>query len=238
MKHLYHLFARDGHQIVKVFEGPNIPMPSDSSSAEETGLSSQDRKQKDDKSLSSRLDLTTQYFDVISKWHRVSRDIVSFLHGECSDGANENFVMEGDASQDNMTQQRQAKPFRIALVPQYQLTTVNKYAAAAPIGDLYGPVEHWQWMASLWRFCAGPDVTVYVRDCPAEEFAEANLNGALQGQGVSHPIDVWLERQGVIVVRRPDEACAVNDIGYGQGEIIEEKALRRVSFEVQEFLRK
>ena len=51
----------------------------------------------------------------------------------------------------------------IALVPHYQLTTVDASAIAVPIVDAYSPLAHWQWLATLWRGCVGPDVSVVIK---------------------------------------------------------------------------
>jgi hypothetical protein len=51
----------------------------------------------------------------------------------------------------------------IALVPHYQLTTVDASAISMPIVDSYSPLAHWQWLATLWRGCIGPDVSVVIK---------------------------------------------------------------------------
>lgn len=50
----------------------------------------------------------------------------------------------------------------IALLPCFQLSHTNIFASQVPITDNYAPVDHWQWMASLWRGIIGPDVTITV----------------------------------------------------------------------------
>lgn len=54
-------------------------------------------------------------------------------------------------------------PIPIALVPHYQLTTVDTAAITLPINDSYSPLAHWQWLATLWRGCVGPDVSIVIR---------------------------------------------------------------------------
>ncbi|KAK5099981.1 slightly ste11-like protein [Lithohypha guttulata] len=51
----------------------------------------------------------------------------------------------------------------IALVPSYQLTTVDACSIALPISDNYDPLTHWRWHATIWRGCIGPDVSVIIR---------------------------------------------------------------------------
>lgn len=60
----------------------------------------------------------------------------------------------------------------IALVAHYQLTTVDVSATSMAITDNYSPLSHWKWLASLWRGCAGPDVSVVI--------AERDLDDDLQ----------------------------------------------------------
>lgn len=48
----------------------------------------------------------------------------------------------------------------IALLPCFQLSHTNAFASRILITDTYAPVDHWQWMASLWRGIIGPDVTI------------------------------------------------------------------------------
>jgi len=72
-------------------------------------------------------------------------------------------------------------------------------------------------MASLWRACVGPDITVYIRECEREE---------LERYGSGNPVEVRLSDARTLVVRRP----------AGSPPDLEEKALRRVGFEVEDFL--
>lgn len=51
----------------------------------------------------------------------------------------------------------------IAIVPHYQLTTVDTCSIALPIFDNYDPLTHWRWHATLWRGCVGPDVSVVIK---------------------------------------------------------------------------
>ncbi|MCJ1235927.1 hypothetical protein MMC14_003901 [Varicellaria rhodocarpa] len=51
----------------------------------------------------------------------------------------------------------------IALLPHYQLSLTDTSASSLPIADSYAPIDHWQWMATLWRGIVGPDITIVVR---------------------------------------------------------------------------
>lgn len=76
---------------------------------------------------------------------------------------------------------------------QYQLTTADAYACSVPIYDLYGPLHHWQWMASLWRTRVGPDITVYIRECKKDVLE--HLKGNL--------VEVHTNEPRTVVVQKP-----------------------------------
>lgn len=224
MRYLEMLLSKSGGYEVRVFKGPT-------GSLAQADLKSEDRLR----------DATVQYFDTISAWHKISDEITSFINGCRETTASSKHPVEGfvpSSSPKLITPQSAGMPvhtdspersfqipeatrppFRIALVPRYQLTTADTHACATPIKDSYAPIDHWQWMASLWRGCIGPDITVYVRDCEKEE---ANKFGE------GHPVENRLQDARTLVVRRPVNS----ELG------IEEKALRRVGFEVEEFLRR
>lgn len=100
------------------------------------------------------------------------------------------------------------------LMDGFSLTLSDRFACRVPITDSYAPVDHWQWMATLWRGIVGPDLVVYVR--PAEE--EEMRDGRLQA--------VELKGPGVMMVRVVGEEGRVG-----------EKVERRLGFEVVEWVR-
>ncbi|KAH0543929.1 hypothetical protein FGG08_001830 [Glutinoglossum americanum] len=109
-------------------------------------------------------------------------------------------------------------PHPIALINRYILSHADEAASLVPINDRYAPVDHWQWMATLWRGCVGPDITIYAKDdCSSEEVAQL---GAVEMRGDA----------GAVVFRR--------ERGKGGGaRWFEERALRRLGFEVGEIVR-
>jgi HMG box factor len=120
-----------------------------------------------------------------------------------------------------------SNPIPIALIPHYQLTTVDSGAMALPILDAYSPHSHWQWLASLYRGCIGADVTVVVED--VHDGGRGNLG---EKEVMQEGVEVRLQDARAIVVRL--------GLGDTQGECLGEgweKAKRRVGFEVEEFLR-
>lgn len=65
-----------------------------------------------------------------------------------------------------------------------QLVLINRYilsrseAAALRLStDGLTPVEHWQWCASLWRSCVGPDMTIYVQTLAEGEGGTGEAEG-------------------------------------------------------------
>ncbi|KAI9820700.1 MAG: hypothetical protein M1827_005069 [Pycnora praestabilis] len=101
----------------------------------------------------------------------------------------------------------------IALINRYQLSLSDTAATRIPINDSYSPFDHWQWMATLWRGIVGPDITIFVKEASAEEMA--HYGG----------VEVRLVDAKAIVVRKE------------VGRAFEEKTMRRLGFEVGEWVR-
>jgi hypothetical protein len=80
-----------------------------------------------------------------------------------------------------------ATPIPIALVPHYQLTTVDTAAIALPISDSYSPLAHWQWLAFLWRGCIGPDVSVVIKGPTAAGEASSSGTGEIRVEDSRSP---------------------------------------------------
>ena len=228
--YLERLLKKEEKYQVRVFDGPDIqahqPRPSD---AAQMG------------------DAAVDYLDTISAWHRISDEIVHFVksvpQGEMTEtlsNAEEDSASvsprtviaktatlqihspaqssengsEASTQSANLTNEQFTMP--VALVPRYQLTTADAFACSIPINDSYGPLDHWQWMASLWRTCVGPDITVYIRECSRDEFERAG------GQSV----EVRLQDARSVILRKV----------VGSSRELEEKALKRVGFEIEDFL--
>lgn len=95
----------------------------------------------------------------------------------------------------------------------FSLTLSDHFASTVPIADAYAPVDHWQWMATLWRGIVGPDLVICVR--------AHNDHAAEQRQQQC----VELPTPGVMVVNAPEGAALL------------EKTERRLAFEVVEWVR-
>jgi HMG box factor, other len=215
VRYLGTLLTKEGKYTVRVFEGPEVHLHQGTSKAGEME------------------DATMDYLNIISVWHRISGEIVQFINpvsknvgSKVIDDSSSDLIsptstvpkahMQKDSASGEAGQTA-SKPIPIALVPRYQLTTADLFACAIPINDSYAPLDHWQWMASLWRGCVGPDVTVYIRECEKEE---------VDRHGGGNPVEVRLSDARTIVTRRTQSSP----------KEIEEKALRRVGFEIVEFL--
>ncbi|KMQ47016.1 hypothetical protein A7C99_0540 [Trichophyton rubrum] len=109
--------------------------------------------------------------------------------------------------------------FRVALVPHYQLATTESHAGSTPRNSSHDAIDHWERMAMQWGSCVGPDITVYIRDCDQVELSK---------YGTGNPVENRLNDVRTLVIRRLASST----------EGIDEKALRRVGFEVKEFFRK
>ncbi|EED24434.1 SNF2 family helicase, putative [Talaromyces stipitatus ATCC 10500] len=207
MKYLGQLLTDDGKYVVRVFEGPDVLARKRSVSGE-------------------MKDATVDYLNVIFSWHRISDEIIQFISPKSPPQASndstttcsaESPESSGSSPSSLTLSQSSTSQIPIALVPRYQLTTADAFACSIPNSDCYKVLEHWQWMASLWRACIGPDVTVYIRECDREE---------IERYGPSNPVEVRINEARTLIVRRVPEPS----------KDIEEKALKRVGFEIEDFL--
>ncbi|KAL9603132.1 MAG: hypothetical protein Q9219_001335 [cf. Caloplaca sp. 3 TL-2023] len=134
----------------------------------------------------------------------------------------------------NPTNKNTTTPIPIALLPTYQLSQTDAWACRVPIDDSYAPTDHWQWMASMWRGVVGPDVTVAVKGWE-EGAADLSLirngkrgggNNSSNNGGGGGEVEVRLEDSRAVVVRAEKG-----------GKGVAEGGLRRVGFEVGEWVR-
>ncbi|KAK0652074.1 hypothetical protein B0T16DRAFT_434961 [Cercophora newfieldiana] len=153
------------------------------------------------------------YLQAMMSWHAKSADIIKFV----TTPRDPQTAIPPESSSSSSTAPAAAArkpPLPVALLPAgYSLTFSDQFAASIPIADAYAPVDHWQWMATLWRGIAGADLTVYVRSATEEELTR------LQG--------VELKAPGLMVVR-VDEREVMG---------MAEKTERRLGFEVVEWVR-
>ncbi|KAL8788118.1 MAG: hypothetical protein Q9213_001876 [Squamulea squamosa] len=113
--------------------------------------------------------------------------------------------------------------YPIALVPRYQLTQTDAFASHIPIDDSWTPVEHWQWVAAMWRGIVGPDITIAVK-AAEDGGVEQQKSGSGKKAGGGE-VDVQLETYRAVVVK------------IEKGGKVAEGSLRRLGFEVGEYVR-
>lgn len=122
----------------------------------------------------------------------------------------------------------------IALLPAFQLSHTDAAASRIPITDEYAPIDHWQWMATLWRGIVGPDITIAVVpalpipipiSATSSNSDGKSVVGSKSNNSGGGGAEVRLEDARAIVVR-----------GDGKGTVVE-GVLRRVGFEVSEWIR-
>lgn len=228
LSYLERMFKNEAKYHVRIFNGPTIKDPTTESSS----------------------DPTVEYLDTISSWHRVSDEVKDFVRTLNGNGNSEFITKVGNSTEVQPQDDGSASPktlipktnamninspnsseagsdhsvstntsltaLPLALVPRYQLTTADAFACSIPIRDSYTSLDHWQWMASLWRTCAGPDVTVYIRECSREELERFGGNA----------VEMRLQDTRTIVIRKV----------VGSPGVLEGKALKRVGFEIEDFL--
>jgi len=186
-----------------------------------------------------------EYFETITAWHRRSEEIVKFITTVSSalpprtsspamspktitttpPPTSSSPTPSSSSSSAPSTEKPSPPPVPIAIVPRYQLSLSDAFASSIPINDAYAPVDHWQWMATLWRGVVGPDVTIYIKE---RNVGDADGNDDTSGSrlGAGTGVEVRLGDARAIVVRKNGKG-----VGVGDG------ALRRVGFEVGEWVR-
>jgi HMG box factor len=153
---------------------------------------------------SEEKDPFVEYLSIISEWHKKSLEMTKYIT-TCPDCFSNELV--GVASTTKV------KVLPIALVPGgFSLTTSDNFALRIPINDSYAPVDHWQWMATLWRGVVGPDLTIYVNKVSRDE----------------------MNKMGGVEIRGD---CAAIIVRVQEGAKMDEKTARRLGFEVVEFVR-
>ncbi|MCJ1244033.1 hypothetical protein MMC30_001230 [Trapelia coarctata] len=228
IEHLSEIFAKDPKHTLRIFESP----PLKSSTGGEASFA--------------------DYLQLINRWHSLSQEIIKFITSappvspptlispktipppniappteSAADPSNLNPSSTTGPAPSSFPQHHPA-PFPIALIPCYQLTRTDAAASTIPIADAYAPIDHWQWMATLWRGIVGPDITIVVR-AASHETTSVGSNGVM-----SPGADVG--RHGSVEVRLND-ARAIVLRGNGKGKGVSESGLRRVGFEVGEWVR-
>lgn len=202
------------------------------------------------------------YLHIISQYHNLSKEIASYITTPPTSPPSSpspvspktsTFPVSKPAHTSQKPHDRDPNPSSellrgvpIALLPCFQLSHTNAFASRIPITDSYAPVDHWQWMATLWRGIIGPDITVAV--LPAlhptaihsatsttssvgssssnDPATRLNTTGNGGNSAVNSGVEARLEDARAILVRGES-----GKTGIGEGK------LRRVGFEVGEWVR-
>jgi hypothetical protein len=154
---------------------------------------------------SDETDPFVDYLAIISEWHKKSVEMTRYITTSPSRPSTDVSV--------TVTPTARGKVLPIAFVPGgFSLSTSDTFALRIPINDSYAPVDHWQWMATLWRGIVGPDLTIYVNKVGRDE----------------------LNKMGGVEIRGD---CAAIIVRVLEGANMDEKTARRLGFEVVEFVR-
>lgn len=151
-----------------------------------------------------------EYLSTITQWHNKSHDIIKYI--TTSPIILEATIKDIEAS---ATPVPVPKPniLPLALVlGGYSLSISDRFAIRIPINDVYAPVDHWQWMATLWRGIVGPDLTIFVTRVGRDE----------------------MNKMGGVEIRRDCSAIVVRVLEDGK---VDEKTSRRLGFEFMEAIR-
>ena len=140
-----------------------------------------------------------------------------------------------------------SSPVPVALIPHFQLSQTDFFASRIPISDSYAPIDHWQWMATLWRGVVGPDITIVVKppvsidlqaaDSGKKDGADSSKemlsNGSVTEEDSKYSRSITTtpgeKKMGVELRLQDARTIVMRSIG--------DKDLRRVAFEVGEWVR-
>jgi hypothetical protein len=160
-------------------------------------------------SLEALQNLLPAYLQLIMRWHEKAQQIVR--HITTKPGSKGTAVKADDIIAGAI--RATALPTRVPvalLTGGFSLTTSDRFACTAPIVDSYAPVDHWQWMATLWRGIVGPDLVIYVKTATEDEISKCG--------------SVEFKAPGIMVIR-------------GADKMLDEKVERRLAFELMEWVR-
>lgn len=160
------------------------------------------------------------YHAVISEWRGRSKQMIDFI----LNGPEVTAVQTSDEPK-HAGSAVSTPRVPILLLCGYQLQACNSFAASIPITDMYSAADHWQWIATMWRGIVGADFTIYVKDVLKEELA------------VQKGIEIREEAKCIVVRReKPSDTTRVDE-KVGDSTYVDETTMRRLAFEVGEWIR-
>ncbi|EPE03784.1 hmg box transcriptional [Ophiostoma piceae UAMH 11346] len=117
----------------------------------------------------------------------------------------------------------------------YSLTISDRYAMTVPIKDAYAPLDHWEWMAMMWRATAAPDLVIYI-DCDAGE-VEAADEPSVNTRAQEGVIVIHAGKVAATMSKREADASNADDKDWTDNGVLDKKTERRLTFEVMEWVR-
>ena len=117
----------------------------------------------------------------------------------------------------------------------YSLSISDRYAMTVPIKDAYAPLDHWEWMAMMWRATAAPDLVVYI-DCDASD-VEAADEPSVNTRAQEGVIVIHASKAAATMSKRASDAGNGDDKDWADNRALDKKTERRLTFEVMEWVR-
>ncbi|KAF2154309.1 hypothetical protein K461DRAFT_277428 [Myriangium duriaei CBS 260.36] len=163
--------------------------------------------------------------DSVKEWHEKSRDIVDYVTKGSTDlvpleqSSHKRSSSTGTITADTSPLSPIHK-LAVIILRSYILTATNKFASWIPPTNEHNGKSHWEWTACMWRGQVAPDLLIYVMNVKPDDPADRT------------GVDV-LDNGKLMVVKRC-KGDAASEPGY---DCVQGPALRRLGFEVGEFLR-
>jgi hypothetical protein len=258
LRHLAELLRRSGEFDVRVVAGPNLPNgkvglrefllevaswhrktteminfitgvkvdESEQNTVKSTAISRKDSEDVDKMEVDNGAEESDlEEGEIIEEHRKQARDNRRSLRAREIERKREQIKQQRDREAEKLRKSEQLEKERkipLILISNYILHASDAWASAIPINDAYSPSDHWQWIATLWRGIVGADITVYVKSVDKEEPPSAS---SVENWVSTKPTIDIREDIGVLVVKKEKEGKA------------EDGAIRRVAFEVGEWVR-
>lgn len=155
---------------------------------------------------------TLDFFQSMMRWQEKSAQIETYI----SRASEVSQRIEGQGGSEEgrpKVEENLRGPVHVALARDgYSLTLSDRYAYSTRFKDTYGPMDHWQWMASMWRGTVCPDLIIYAQPASEEELSRMKTVE-------------FVKSMGMIVVRG------------SWRDSVDEATERRLLFELNEWVR-
>lgn len=201
---------KEAHFAIKTWEDDSLAQSIPTSQTHDGGSRSPETANMDLAAASEDQgkDPFPEFLSNISRWHLRSQEIIKYITTTPKRST------ESECVSPRSTASQSEKVFPVAVLPRgFSLCISDRWALRIPINDSYSPVDHWQWMATLWRGIVGPDLTIYVTATKEKDDTE---------------------KAGTVEIRND---CAAIVVTVADGGGLDEKTSRRLGFEVLEFVR-